>query len=90
MTASWDGTTIFNAPTATGFPYTQFSFVVPGHGHDTLEFAGHSSLDAFYSLDDVIVTPVPEPGTLSLFGLGSLLGGAFLWRKKKLLNGTQA
>jgi hypothetical protein len=88
FSASWDGTRLFSAP-ITAFGYTQFSFVVPGTGRDTLQFAGRN-VTSFFGLDDIVVTPVPEPGTLSLFGLGLLLGCAFLCRKKKLLNGTQA
>jgi hypothetical protein len=44
----------------------------------------------FYLLDDIEARVVPEPSTLSLFGLGLLLGGALLARKKKLVNGVQA
>ena len=86
--ASWDGTTVFSASTF-AFAYTQFSFVVPGTGSDTLQFAGRN-LPEFYALDDIVVTPVPEPSTLSLVGLGMLLVSALLWRKKKLLNGVRA
>jgi hypothetical protein len=80
FSASWDGKSVFNAP-ITAFPYTQFSFVVPGHGPDTLQFAGRGGGGA-YVLDDVEVTPVPEPSTLSLFGLGLLLMGIIVHRKQ--------
>jgi hypothetical protein len=88
FSAFWDGKRLFNAPT-TDFFYTQFSLVVPGTGRDTLQFAGRNN-PGTYALDDVVVTPVAEPGTLSLFGMGLLLGGALLARKKKLFNGAQA
>jgi hypothetical protein len=90
FSTSWDGTSVFSAPT-TAFGYTQYHFLVPGTGSDTLQFAGRQNV-GFYGLDDIVVTPLvtPEPSTLSLFGLGLLLVGALLARKKKLLNGAQA
>jgi hypothetical protein len=91
FSASWHGKSVFSA-SVTAFGFTKFSSVVPGTGSDTLQFAGRGTvLGNGYVLDDIVVTPtvVPEPSTLSRFGLGLLLGGALLARKKKLLNGAQ-
>jgi hypothetical protein len=60
-----------------------FSFVVFGTGQqDMLQFAGRNP-GALYVLDDVAVTPTFEPSTLSLFGLGLLLGAHYSRARRK-------
>ena len=36
-----------------------------------------------HAQDQIVMTPVPEPGTLALFGLGLLGAGAFHRRRRK-------
>ena len=90
LTVTWDGTTLFSetnhAPLA---GYTLLSFTALGTGSDTLEFDAYDARSFDY-LDDVsvvasqVVTGVPEPLTLSLFGAG-LAGVAAMRRRKKVV-----
>ncbi len=81
---SWGGTVVFNESDLSSFPYTQFNYSTVATSTTTpleLEFRQDP---AYFYLDDVSVTAVPEPTTLVNL---SLLGGCGLavnrWRKPK-------
>lgn len=88
FTLFWNGADI--GPTlvdAGAFGFTQYTFTENGNvgvGSNSLEFLFRQD-PAFWGLDDIVVlnqqTPIPEPGTLVLFGTG-LLGAAGALRRK--------
>ena len=80
---AWDGTTQAapNLVNAAGFGYTEYTFNVTASGASTdLAFTFQQN-PAYYGLDDVSVTQVPEPGTILLFGAALVAAGAARRRK---------
>jgi hypothetical protein len=84
LDVTWDGTTVFfeNNPGSGDLPYQQFTATVTGTGIDTLVFSSANDPGWTY-LDDVSLTPLPEPETyaMMLAGLG-LLGLAARRRRQ--------
>jgi hypothetical protein len=69
---SWNGVDVFDAPQS-AFAYMQETVNVVGSGTNILTFSGrHPS--ARYNLDDVILSPVPEPSYTAVAGLVLMLG----------------
>jgi hypothetical protein len=89
-TTAFFNTLIDNVPvvtlnnTAPG-TYTQYSFSFIGTGSDTITLQGNTNPSEWF-VDDITVTssvssPVPEPGTLALFGTGILSLAGMIRRK---------
>lgn len=78
FTALWDGSPLLSLTNPnTGAAYTQFSYSVSGTGSDTLQFNFRDNPE-YMALDDVVVvSAVPEPGTMGMLfgGLGLVLVG---------------
>jgi len=77
----WNGTDLYNAPVAVGTTanYTQYSFAVTAIGNDRLDVKGWNS-PSFDYLDDIALTPVPEPASIAVLGIGAL---TLLRRRRK-------
>jgi Carbohydrate binding domain len=63
LDVKWNGSAIFSELNTGAQPYQQFSFTVQGTGSDTIEFICAND-PSFTYLDDVSLTPVPEPSTV--------------------------
>ena len=82
--ASLDGQVITSMTDAAGFEYTQFAGTITvNNANPVLRFTTQQN-PSFWLLDDVRVTLVPEPASLSLMGLASL--GLWLRRRGKALS----
>jgi hypothetical protein len=69
LDVTWDGTTVFSEFNPGAQPFQTFSASVVGTGFDTLVFT--SANDPGYTyLDDVSLTPTPEPALYGLLGFG--------------------
>ena len=81
--ALWDGVLILDERQVLGSDWAYHSFIVTATSTPTnIEFRGESHIQ----LDDVSVTLIPEPATLSLLGLG-LAGLGFSRRKRSAMMG---
>ncbi len=68
--AFWNGARIFSLISAPEFRYTQYTFLVSATGTtSTISFAA-ASVPGYYRLDNVSVSAVPEPASLSLLSVG--------------------
>lgn len=88
FSAAFDGMTLNTINAAGVFQYTQFSYMATATGTNTLLQFSFQHDAGLWNIDDVSVTlvpqtgtPIPEPGTLALFGLG--LAGLGLARRRK-------
>jgi hypothetical protein len=72
FSASWGGVTIPGSQLVndiTEFNYTEYSFIVTAASSSTvLAFAGRE-VPSWYELDNVVVTPVPEPRYYAVLGV---------------------
>jgi hypothetical protein len=74
---------VLNNPDA--FNYREYSFDFTAAGPTTLQFE-FQQIPAFFYLDDVSVapvSPVPEPASLTLFGLGLVPLAGYAWRRRQ-------
>jgi hypothetical protein len=82
--ALWNDNVIFNQVNITLQPYTQYSFQVTATGNSTTVEFRASNDPNFLLLDDVSVTPIPEPATLGVLGLGGIVLACVLGRRRVL------
>jgi hypothetical protein len=75
---SWNNTVLFDQTDIPQHGYQEYSFLVQGFESNTLTFAGQDDL-GYLSLDDVRVDAAPEPGSLTLLGLGLASFGGLAW-----------
>ncbi len=68
---AWDNDVQMDIAYFDKMPWTNFTFPVTGTGSDTVSFSGYQT-HGYNGLDDVSLTPTPEPATLSLLALGGL------------------
>lgn len=81
FSASFNGATVYsNLDSNPGFTTLNFDVVATGIT-TTIVFSARNT-PSFDDLDDVAVTPIPEPATLLLSGLGMLAMGAVRRRRK--------
>jgi hypothetical protein len=75
FSAFWNGVPVMQMSSAPAFGYTEFAVSVIATGpFSTLSFKAASE-PGFFRLDDVSVTPVPEPASVAL-----LVSGLAAWR----------
>ena len=87
---SWDGNALLSLDNSASFAYTEFQFTVTASTATTrLEFSG-TQTPAPYELDDVSVvsvpSPVPEPATFTMFGIGVVVGAVGYTRQLEWLS----
>src|SRR5262249_47381965 len=85
LTVSFGGNTLINWTNQGVFPYTEFVFTnLLATGPNTKLTFSTGQNPAYFILDDVSVTQVPEPSTLLLIGT-TIVGasGRRLWRKRQ-------
>ncbi|MFI5454693.1 MAG: PEP-CTERM sorting domain-containing protein, partial [Isosphaerales bacterium] len=89
--ASWGGNVLLdqaNPPVllypSPSYPaYTEYTFVeTPTTASTTLQFSAYETT-GYFLLDDVSVSAVPEPSTLTLLGIGAFCFWGFAWRRRK-------
>ncbi len=84
----WNGTTLFDATNlgdtrGNGDQYNALSFLVQGTGNDTLTLLERNDL-GYLALDDVSLSAVPEPSSLSLLIVGATcILGSFACRRSR-------
>jgi hypothetical protein len=80
---SWDGAAQALLTNSPGFGYTLFSTTVTATFAATPLWFSFTNPNSFWLLDDVSVTPVPEPAACALFVGGALLLAARARRRSR-------
>ncbi|MGB9407894.1 MAG: PEP-CTERM sorting domain-containing protein [Terracidiphilus sp.] len=84
FSAYWDGTQLLSLTDPnSGGAYILYTYSVTGTGSDTIQF-DFADNPAYIALDDISVSSIPEPSTLSLLILGLVLSIAFVGRRRLL------
>jgi hypothetical protein len=69
---TWNGDALLDLVNFEQLPsWTNYTFQVTGTGDDVVTFTGYQNI-GWNGLDNVSLTPIPEPATLCLLGLGGL------------------
>ncbi len=79
MEILWEGTSLFNGSAPVG--WTNFSYNVTATSNASEVRIGGFDGPDFSFADNVTLTPVPEPATFAVFGLG-IAAAAFLRRRR--------
>jgi hypothetical protein len=83
FSAKFGDTTVFSVVNAPSQPYEYYSYQLTATSATTpISFAG-MNVPGYLDLDDVSVTPVPEPSTLVLLAIGVVSLLAYAWRKRR-------
>ncbi|MEN6450647.1 MAG: PEP-CTERM sorting domain-containing protein [Thermoguttaceae bacterium] len=83
FSAKWDGNTVLDLVNAGGFGWTEYQYTVRASSSaTTVQFSGRDPL-AYYRLDDVSVTPVPEPSALALLAVLGVAASTLLRRQSQ-------
>jgi PEP-CTERM motif len=69
---SFNGVHLLDLTNAPQSPYTEYTFTGTATGSSTVLEFGFYNPPVYWFLDDVSVSPIPEPGTLGLIALGAL------------------
>jgi hypothetical protein len=72
MSVQFSGVTLLSLTSAPAFAYTEYTFTALASTNNALLHFSFYNPPVYWYLDDVSVTPVPEPGTLGLIALGAL------------------
>jgi hypothetical protein len=80
----WEGVTILSLTNAPVSNYTQYSFLVTATSSSSSLVFQYRNDDDFFRLDDISITAVPEPCTLSLLFLGASSAGVGFLRRRKI------
>ena len=72
MSVQFSGVTLLSLTSAPAFPYTEYTFTALASTNNALLHFSFYNPPVYWYLDDVSVTPVPEPGTVLLLGSGLL------------------
>jgi hypothetical protein len=86
FTASWDGTAVVDLRFATAAEgWKQYSITcVATQSTTEVRLWGKALDDMHYPrLDDVSVTPVPEPSSIALLGIAAIGLSTCIWRRKR-------
>jgi hypothetical protein len=90
FSAFWNGAPLLSILSASEFPFTKYTFLLSATGGtSTISFAGAALGFREYRLDDVSVSEVPEPASLTLLvtGLAVWLGGRYRRSRRNRVSG---
>jgi hypothetical protein len=82
--AFWGGLAVLQIAngSSAGFPYTLYSFTETATSSSTTILFQGFQVPGFFFLDDIVVSPtiIPEPSSLALAGIGSVVMAGYVWR----------
>ena len=83
ISASFGPTVLQDSVNMPTFGYQQITYNVLATAATTDVRFGFLNEDSFFDLDDVSLTPIPEPASLACLTIGGLLVGGREWRKRR-------